>query len=181
MKKVVFIMMACLLCLTSCKHKKPERTPVPFPGYNFEKVMNEDIQTYLKDGVFYESELLFDTCVLTEGAKLVHIINVFQHGDTCTQVVHNELGELKVIKVRDYWLEDLPIAYPDSVRLTLGAAIKALGRIDNANAVITTKFCTLRRPVYKEYYPYAFYIFGDVLSESKFYAVNSNTGEVTEM
>ena len=174
MKKLVLMMMACMLCLVSCKNNKP--TPEPeFCGYDYEQVMNEDMSIY-GGYVFYESQILFDTNACEESVNVVWIMNVFQNEDTCIKVTHNTNGQTEVEMVNDYWLEDCPVTY-DNVNLTLEDARKELQKLDTK---VESKFCTLRRPLWKVDYPHAFYIFGDTKFKH-FYAVDTETGEITEM
>ena len=176
MKKLVFMMMAFMLCLVSCKNNKPEPTPTPDP-YNYERVMNEDLNTYMKTGtIFYESQITFTTNVCDSNVVISQILNVFQDGDTCIQVLHDKDGNTKINKEKDYWLEDRPVNY-EMVGLSLQAAIKELDKLDTK---VESKFCTLRRPLYKIEYPHAFYIFGDQ-HYGHYFAVDSESGEITEM
>lgn len=176
MKKSLFMIMAFVLCLVGC-NRNNNHEPETFPGYyDYEKVMNEDMMTY-RDGVFYESQIIFDTNVMLDSVKVMWIMNVFQKEDTCIQVTHNEKGETEVVMVTEPWLEDLPVDYTDSVGLSLEGALNVLRSSD---ILLDTKKCTLRRPVYKENYPHAFYIFGDEES-GMFYGVESESGEIVEM
>lgn len=175
MKKLVFLMMACVLCLVSCKNNKPTPEPEPeFCGYNYEQVMNEDMMNYGKY-VFYESQIHFDTNVCEDSVNVIWIMNVFQNEDTCIKVIHDK-GQTEVIKENDFWLEDCQVYY-ENVSFTLEAAKKELQKLDTK---VESKFCTLRRPLWKVEYPHAFYIFGDT-QFNHFYAVDSETGEITEM
>ena len=163
-----------MLCLVSCKNNKP--TPEPeFCGYNYEQVMNEDMMNYGRY-VFYESQIHFDTNVCEDSVNVIWIMNVFQNKDTCIKITHDTNGRTEVEKINDYWLEDCPVYY-DSVGLTLEAARKELQKLDTK---VESKFCTLRRPLWKVEYPNAFYIFGSIRF-GHFYAVDSETGEITEM
>jgi hypothetical protein len=176
MKKVLFMIMAFSLCLVSCKNKNNQSE---FPGfYNYETVMNEDIMKYQGDGIFYESQIIFDTNVCEDSAKVVYIRNIFQLGDTCLQVIHEQDGSLIEKRDLDRWMEDMRIDYMDSVGLSLTGAINSLISYDTVK--FETKYCTLRRPVSREFYQNALYIFGDQEGDV-FRAVDSKTGDVIEM
>ena len=171
MKKIVLMMLALSLCLVSCKNSKKDE----FHGYtNYEKLVTEDVELYQGDGVFYESQIEFDTFVSIKNAVPIQILNVFQLNDTCIQVLHDNLGVTTVTKEKGYWLEDMAINWQDSVMITLNEAIDSLG------VKVDSKFCTLRRPLTKEFYTDAFYIFGDQ-KFGHFYTVNTMTGDVSEM
>ena len=177
MKKVLFMIMAFSLCLVSCKNKNNQ---FEFPGfYDYETVMNDDIIKYLGDGIFYESQIIFDTNVCEDNAKVVYIRNIFQLGNTCLQVIHKQDGTLIEERALGFWIEeDMRIDYMDSVDLSLIDAIDSLISYDTVK--FETKYCTLRRPVSQEFYQNALYIFGDQ-EGNVFRAVDSRTGDVIEV
>lgn len=167
-------MMAFVLCLVSCKNNKKDA----FTGYtNYEKIVTEDVEMYQGDGVFYESQIEFNEMVSTHNAIPIQILNVFQVDDTCIQVLHDKTGNKTVKKDAGFWLEDLAINWNDSVMVTLNEAISKLDVLETS---VDSRFCTLRRPLTKDFYLTPFYIFGD-LNFGHFYAVNVITGEVSEM
>lgn len=183
MKKILFVMMAFVLCLVSCnknnKNNEQQNDSIPeFPGYYcYETVMNQDMEEFMNDStMFFESQIKFDKNVCEENAKVVWVMNVFQMNDTCIMVTHDADGVKTVNKVNDHWLEDMVINY-DSVLLNMNAALEKLGQLETR---VESNVCTLRRPLTKEFYPNAFYIFGDQ-HFGRFYGVNSKTGEIVEM
>lgn len=183
MKKFLFVMMAFALCLVSCKNNKNEETQndsisEDFPGYySFEHIINQDLQEFMVDStLFLESQIRLDKNVCEENAKIIWIMNVFQNGDTCIMVTHDKKGVKTINKVEDHWLEDMTINY-DSVLLTMNAAIE---KLDQLNIKVESNMCVLRRPLTRDFYTDAFYIFGDQ-HFGKFYAVNGKNGEILEM
>ena len=177
MKKSLFMIMAFVLCLVGCNRNNNNTEPETFPGfYDYEKVMNDDMMAY-ENCVFYESQIIFDTNVMLDSVKVVRVVNVFQKKDTCILVTHDRRGETEIVKITKPWLGDLPVNYVDSVGLSLENAINIL---KSSDIILDTRYCTLRRPLYKVNYPHAFYIFGDVMA-GVFYGVESETGEIVEM
>lgn len=176
MKKYLFLAVALVLCLVSCKNNKQileetDTTSQEVVIYDFDEVISQDVEKY-SDYLFYESQVTFDKNIMEDGAEPIYIFNVFQKDDTCMFVTHEIGGGIEIVKSRNFWCEDLVIEL-DSINIHLDDALAEMRALE---LIYDTKTMVLRRPLTKDFYKYPFYIFGT--ESTGFYSIDSKTGEI---
>lgn len=146
-----FYFLALLLTsvMVSCS-KKPANEPQSqeidsVTISNFNSALEQDFKA-IKDSastaVFYESQIVLNKPITEDSFEIVSVMNVFQAGEYCYQVVHNG-SNTKTSKIHSWWLEDLAIN-PEKI-ITLDSALTRLNQANIKKPM--SNLITLRKPV----------------------------------
>lgn len=162
MKKILYFMMAALLCVAAVSCKKHKTVEL-----NFEKCWLADYEEMTAD---YDSTFRFyyaqatmnmsiDEVATIDSVKLDMVEVLFQTNDsTVVKYIHNTDGSVKKEVFKGHWAECMNI-HPDSVCMTLMAGIDLVSRMDcvkpHSNIVV------MRCPLYPPFNEHPYYIFGD--------------------
>lgn len=114
MKKItsilcIFLMAFCMLfsACTGCSNNTNQPT-----GYNYDEVVKADynyIAGQYADFRFYETDVLFVDILSNEGTpEIGSIQTVFQCGDTCIRIIHNDQGTDTIYEY-GHWMECMPM------------------------------------------------------------------------
>ena len=173
---IIMMVFAFTACNSCDRGNVPPQDPEVVCGYNYDSVVVGDydyLASQYKRFLFYEVDVVFDT-LLNAGVEpnIISIGTVFQVGDTCIMILHNE-GEYdkepEIVKECDHWMEcsDMtarnPIMYDSCM---------ALAKPYMCN--IPTRKLTFRKRVGPPFPKHGEYIFGN-----GYLFVESHTGEIT--
>lgn len=184
MKKRIFSVVATLLLAfmlsftavscSSCSNTEAE--PVKTDCYyDYDAVVTEDydyIASQYQSFRFLEADAVFDGLLSEEGCpNVISIRTVFQVGDTCIMIWHDEgdtLGQPRITKDNDHWMECMNITARTPINLDSALKIAAPYR-----SMLNTRKLTYRRMVGPPFPKHAEYIFGNGML-----FVDAVTGEI---
>lgn len=167
MKKILSILVVMMLFCSCNKNNTTTPKPIEFNGYDFEKVINNDLSIY-RGSNFYGTSAEFDTNLLLDSAKVIKITNLFERNGDCIQINHLPDGTIVVTRVDFITFRNNPINYEDSVGLSLKGVIETL-KSDSLCYWLDTKTISLCQPKRGS----SLYVIGEGLV-----LINAQTGKI---
>lgn len=126
-----------------------------------------------KPVTFFENKIEFDRLITSDTTpSVVRTMSIMATKDTVWTVVHTVGAESTLTKQYGHWMEDVAIDVY-ATKVGLDSAFVCLAKADCKKP--ESRVCTFRKPLYKEIYKDAFWVFGSPLNSV---SVDCGTGAV---